>query len=217
MLILGVHSHFLVFLKKFCERNTYISTGIIELSNTINLRWVKMNINDYAWIAHERRLKKGDNIKIPTPYKISIKDNLDKRVELEQIFELLPQAELARWAIENAERFIKYIDIDNEDFKYSIIQSSREILFRRINNEVNTYNLRQAGFLANTLAKKSVSEMSKLSSRVFAQAIFTGHMRSHAIVSSDYAVKVQNLISDADVSTTERNEQIKIARKYLKK
>ncbi len=199
-----------------CERNTFIYIGIIELSNTINLRWVKMNINDYAWNDHERRLKEDDKIKIPTPYKVSIKDNLDKRIELEQILETLPQRELARWAIENAEIFIEYIDIDNEDFKYSIIQSSREILFRRINNEVNDYHLRQAGFLANTLAKKSVNDISKCSARVFAQAISTGHMRGHAIVSSDYAVKVKNLISDCDVSLRERDIQIEIASKYLK-
>lgn len=176
-----------------------------------------MNIEDYAWNAHERKLKESDKIQIPSPYKISITDNLDKRTEREEILETLPQKDLAKWAFENARRFIDYIDIGNEEFKESIINSSSDVFFRRIDNEVNTYNLRQAGFLANTLAKKSINEISKLSARVFAQAISTGHMRGHAIVSSDYAVKVQNLISDADVSTTERDEQIKIARKYLKK
>ena len=40
-----------------------------------------------------------------------------------------------------------------------------------INNEINAYELRNAGFLANTLAQKSVNELSKFASRVFAQAI----------------------------------------------
>ena len=81
---------------------------------------------------------------------------------------------------------------------------------------MNDYHLRQAGFLANTLAKKSVNDISKCSARVFAQAISTGHMRGHAIVSSDYAVKVKNLISACNVSSRERDIQIEIASKYLK-
>lgn len=175
-----------------------------------------MNIEDYAWNAHERKLKESDKIQIPSPYKISISDNLDKRTELEEILETLPQKDLAKWAFENARRFIDYIDIGNEEFKESIINSSSDVFFRRIANEVNAYNLRQAGFLSNTLAKKSVNEISQMSARVFSQAISTGHMRGHAIVSSDYAVKVRNIMEESDVSSEEREKQIEIARKYIK-
>lgn len=52
---------------------------------------------------------------------------------------------------------------------------------------------------------------------VYAQAIATGHMRGHAIVSSDYAIKVMNIISNNDLKlvTEERNKQIHIVKDIM--
>lgn len=54
---------------------------------------------------------------------------------------------------------------------------------------------------------------------MFAQAIATGHMRGHAIVSSDYAIKVINLkyTNNYNIVINERNIQIELAKSFLLK
>ena len=177
-----------------------------------------MNPEEYAWNEHERQLYIANKIIIPSPYKIKIIDNLAKRNELEHILNKLPQRNLAIWARKNAERFISYIDIGDAKQKNEIISKTTTILYKRIDAQINAFELRNAGFLANTLAKESVNEISKFSARVYAQAIATGHMRGHAIVSSDYAIKVINLLrNDVDEAINERNKQILLAQAILLK
>lgn len=173
---------------------------------------INCNKNDFAWNDHEKK----QPVKIPTPYKIKIIDDLSLRIELETILNNLPQKKLAKWAIENAQKFKQYFDnnLQNDDR----ITQAENVLENRINDTCNAYLLRQAGFLANELAKESETEISKYSARVFAQAIAVGHMRGHAIVSSDYAIKVINLIypNSLEHVIAEREKQIVIAKKISK-
>ena len=154
---------------------------------------------------------------MPSPYKIKIIDDMDKRIELEQILGRLTQRELAIWARKNADRFISYIDIGDEESKNAVILKTSDILLKRIDSKISAFELRKAGFSANTLAKNSINEISKFASRVYAQAIATGHMRGHAIVSSDYAVKVINLLNNNGKieAVNERNKQIELAKSVL--
>ncbi len=176
-----------------------------------------MKPEDYAWNEHERQLYIENRIIIPSPYKIKIIDDLDERNKLEHILERLSQKELAIWARKNAERFISYINIGDEKLKNDIIFKTSDILQKRIDRKLSAFELRKAGFLANTLAQNSINEISKFSSRVYAQTIATGHMRGHAIVSSDYAIKVNNLLNNnsKDKAIKERNKQIELAKLLL--
>lgn len=64
------------------------------------------------------------------------------------------------------------------------------------------------------MAKESKPEASKYAARSFAQAIATGHMRGHAMVCSDYAVKLVNISNNssvAEAATKERERQLRIA------
>lgn len=146
-----------------------------------------MKPDEYTWNEHERQLYIKNKIMIPSPYKIKITDDENKRNELEEILEKL---------------------------KNDIIFNTSNMLQKRIDGKVSAFALRNAGFLANTLARNSISEISKFSSRVYAQAIATGHMRGHAIVSSDYAVKVVNLLnSNSKIeAVNERNKQMELLR-----
>lgn len=60
--------------------------------------------------------------------------------------------------------------------------------------------------------EKLDSLVSRYAARSFAHAIATGHMRGHAMVSSDYAIKVVNLLTSnsLEASTKERRRQLKI-------
>lgn len=169
---------------------------------------------EYAWNEYERKLYSDHNITIPSPYKIKIVDDVEQRNKLELILETLTQKELAIWAREIAEAFIPYINIGDENLKHEIISETSKIFQRRIDGMINAFELRKAGFLANTLAKSALDEISKFSSRVYAQAIATAHMRGHAIVASDYAIKVINLVypNSRMEASKERYRQIELAK-----
>lgn len=172
-----------------------------------------MKPEEYAWNEHERQLYIDNKMTLPSPYKIKIIDDVDKRNELEQILERLSQKELAIWARKNTETFIPYINVGDEEAKNDIISKTSDILQKRIDGKISAFELRKAGFLANTLAQNSLNEISKFSSRVYAQTIAAGHMRGHAIVASDYAVKVINLLNNNSKieASNERKRQIELA------
>lgn len=155
-----------------------------------------MKPEEFAWNEHERQLYIENRITIPSACKIKIIDDENKRNELERILNLFSQRELAIWARRNAEKFISYIDIGDKKEKDDIVCKTSDLLQKRIDGKISAFELRSAGFLANTLARNSLDEISKMSSRVYAQAVATGHMRGHAIVSSDYAIKVMNLLNN---------------------
>lgn len=177
-----------------------------------------MKPEDYAWNIHERECYKSGQVSLPSPYKIKILDDGQKRLELEQILAQLPQKQLAQWVMEHAIRFIALIDIGDDLKKQQILSQVQEVFEARLAGNVSAYELRQAGFLAQKLSQKAKSPVSKYATRVFAQAVATAHMRDHAIVSADYAVKVVNLLSPDDIEAVgkEREKQIASAIKWQK-
>ena len=66
------------------------------------------------------------------------------------------------------------------------------------------HDVRQAGFQIHQLAKKAQDIVIQTSLRVVGQAIATGHMREHAMVASDYAIKVINLLFPNDVNAVKQ-------------
>lgn len=56
------------------------------------------------------------------------------------------------------------------------------------------HDVRQAGFVVNKIAKTCTDEVRKTALRATVQAIGSGHMKEHAMVASDYCIKVINMI-----------------------
>ena len=191
---------------------------MINLQNNDNIDVTNMTPEVYAWNTYEQNLYSEGKIQLPSPYKIKIYDSLEKRTILEKLLESLPQYKLALWAMKNADRFIHLIDISDDQLKNNIILQAKQILEERINGLISANELRKVGFLANNLAKLSVSKTSEFASRIFVQAIAVGHMRGHAIVSSDYAIKVCNITYNNDIKAviTERETQITLAKALTK-
>ena len=177
-----------------------------------------MKSEDYAWNAHERECYENGQVSLPSPYKLKILDDGQKRLELEQILVELPQQQLAQWAMEHATRFIALIDAEDESEKQKILTQVRAIFRARLDDRASAYELRQAGFLAQQLSQQAKSPVSKYAARVFSQAVATAHMRGHAIVSADYAVKVINMQSPDDMKAviSERKQQIRLAKEWQK-
>lgn len=177
-----------------------------------------MKSEDYAWNSHERECYENGQVSLPSPYKLKILDDGQKRLELEQILVQLPQQQLAQWAMQHATRFMALIDIGDDLKKQQILTQVQEVFEGRLAGNVSAYKLRKAGFLAQKLSQQAKSPVSKYAARVFAQAVATAHMRGHAIVSADYAVKVANLLSPADIVAVrkEREKQMALAIKWQK-
>ena len=177
-----------------------------------------MKSEDFAWNAHERECYENGQVSQPSPYKLKILDDSQKRLELEQILVQLPQKQLAQWAMQHATRFMALIDIGDDLKKQQILTQVQEVFEARLAGNVSAYELRQAGFLAQKLSQQAKSQVSKYAARVFAQAVATAHMRGHAIVSADYAVKVINLQSSDDMQAVvrERKQQIELAKEWQK-
>ena len=177
-----------------------------------------MKSEDYAWNTHERECYENGQMSLPSPYKLKILDDGQKRLELEQILVELPQKQLAQWAMQHATRFIALIDIGDNLKKQQILTQVQKVFEERLAGNVSAYELRKAGFLAQQLSQQAKSPVSKYAARVFAQAVATAHMRGHAIVSADYAVKVLNLQCPDDMQAvvSERKQQIRLAKEWQK-
>ena len=176
-----------------------------------------MKPEEYSWNEWEQNSYINGEVKVPSDYKIKVTDISQKRMELETLLEQLPHKEVARWAVENARKFIE--DIESFADKESILEETLNVFQQRLEGKISAYQLRQAGFLANTLSKRSKADISKFAARVYAQAIASAHMRGHAMVSSDYAIKVIQLKDpkDLDRVRVERERQISLAQDFLKK
>lgn len=177
-----------------------------------------MKSEDYAWNTHERECYENGQMSLPSPYKLKILDDGQKRLELEQILVELPQQQLAQWAMQHATRFIALIDIGDDLKKQQILTQVQEVFEARLAGNVSAYELRKAGFLAQKLSQQAKLPVRKYAARVFAQAVATGHMRGHAIVAADYAIKVRNLQSPDDLqrAVKEREGQIELASAFIR-
>ncbi|NQX46117.1 hypothetical protein HQN87_12315 [Paenibacillus tritici] len=174
-----------------------------------------VKLEDYAWNKHEQKLKEEQTEFKPSNPKIKIIDNTELRNKIEEALEKMPQKLLAQWTLKVATPYLAYLDDHLKDD--SRINLGIDTLQKRIDGSIRASDLRKVGFVVNELAKESKSDISKYSARSFAQAIATGHMRGHALVSSDYAIKAINVLTDnsTDSSTKERERQLNILHELI--
>lgn len=174
-----------------------------------------MKLEDYAWNKHEQKAKEEQTEFKHSNPKIKIIDNTELRNKIEETLEKMPQKLLAQWALKVATPYLNHLDDHLKDD--SRVNLGIETLQKRIDGSIRAFDLRKVGFVVNELAKESKSDISKYSARSFAQAIATGHMRGHALVSSDYAIKATNSLTgnSIDASTKERERQLKIIQELI--
>ncbi|KLU61171.1 hypothetical protein CEB3_c23910 [Peptococcaceae bacterium CEB3] len=144
-----------------------------------------------------------------TKVKIKINDAVELREQLDHIYENKSQMELAQWAINLAKHILSLVGYDYEN--ESIIIDGFATNEKWQIGEARMHDVRQAGFKVHRLAKETTDVILQAALRVVGQAIGTGHMREHAMVASDYAVKVINLKFPADMEAvkSEREWQIR--------
>ncbi|AQS53583.1 hypothetical protein BW727_101216 [Jeotgalibaca dankookensis] len=152
---------------------------------------------------------------MPTRLKLKIIDNSELRKEIDERYEKMNQIDAAKWSLSIAKHILKVVNID-----YEAVPEIKEGF--RINElwqikEARIIDIRQAGFKIHKLALDSELEINKTALRVVGQAVGSGHMKEHAMVASDYAVKTIGLMNSNSLEsiTLERKWQLNEIKKYL--
>lgn len=143
-----------------------------------------------------------------TKPKIKIRDNADLRAEIDKIYELTEQTDLAKWAINCAKRVLPFSKDENIDTADTENGFKTNELWQIGNASV--HEVRQAGFKIHAIARECKTEVGKNAIRTAGQAVGVGHMREHAMVCSDYAIKTVELAfpNDMEKITIEREWQL---------
>lgn len=143
-----------------------------------------------------------------TTIKIKITDNSVLRKEIDHLYEQTDQITVASWSLALSKHILTIAKIDYNSID-EIVNGFKENERWQV-NKASVYDVRQASLKIHKLAKKCDSEITKIALRVVGQAVSSGHMKEHAMVASDYAIKIIGLLSsnDSNAITLEREWQL---------
>lgn len=152
---------------------------------------------------------------MPTKVKIKITDNIDLRMQLDHLYEQASSIQLCVYAIAICDRVLSETSFDTAT--HEVIQQAVNLNLSWQRGETDIQTVRRACFKIHALAKMNDNIIEKTSLRVLGQAVATAHMREHAMVASDYAIKLCNLRTNCDDTAvgTERLWQIQTLQKAL--
>jgi len=166
-----------------------------------------MNINRAVICNDNSQLEM--EIVMPTKVKIKIDDIPELRASLDAIYEGKTQTQLAQWALNLAEHILAIVGYDYETDQ--VIQSGFTANKKWQYGAARMFDVRQAGFKVHQLAKMCNDPAIQAALRTAGQAVGTGHMREHAMVASDYAIKTINLKYPNDMNAVEAERAWQIA------
>ncbi len=143
-----------------------------------------------------------------TRAKIKIEDCPELREDLDAEYEGASQVQLCRYALALARHMLEVAGYVGDG--WPVLKEAFAVNEQWQRGEARMHDVRQAGFRVHELAKVADDPIQGTALRVAGQAVGTGHMREHAMVASDYAVKTVNLMHPGDLAAvrTERHWQI---------
>ena len=140
-----------------------------------------------------------------TKTKIKIEDDCCLREKIDGIYENASQIILAKWSLELAKHIL---ELANFDYKNnSIILEAITINKLWQNGDAQISDVRQAGFKVHRLAKECDDNIKKTALRSAGHAVSSGHMKEHAMVASDYAIKTINLLFPRNINMVKAQRQ----------
>ncbi len=145
---------------------------------------------------------------MPTTVKIKIDDLPLLRAELDALYAQKTQIQLAQWALKLAEHTLAAVGYDTK--AEPVLEAGFAVNRQWQKGAARMFDVRQAGFRVHRLAKACADPATQAALRAAGQAVGTGHMREHAMVAADYAIKAINLKYPGDRATikAEREWQI---------
>lgn len=147
--------------------------------------------------------------------KIKIVDHTGLRNEIDKATDLVSKVDLAKWAILVARHVLTYLEQEFPDNEKIANGFKVNELWQK--GEATVHQVRQAGFKVHEVARECQSESARAAARAAGQAVGVGHMRGHAMVASDYAIKAVGIDSHEDINriTEEREWQLHELKKYI--
>lgn len=143
-----------------------------------------------------------------TKAKIRIDDIPELRAALDVRYQGKTQVQLAQWALHLAEHILELVGYDY--VADPVIQSAFAANKLWQTGAARMHDVRQAGFKVHQLAKANDDPVMQAALRVAGQAVGTGHMREHAMVASDYAIKTINLKYPNDINAVKAEREWQI-------
>lgn len=139
--------------------------------------------------------------------KIKIADDPALRNILDREYECSSQVELCKYALLLAEHVLQLVGYDIDD---PVIKDGFSVNEKWQEGNARMHDVRLAGFKIHQKAKACKDAAVQAALRCTGQAVAAGHMKEHAMVASDYAVKVINLLypNDCGAAGRERAWQI---------
>lgn len=143
-----------------------------------------------------------------TKVKIKINDNSELREKLDLEYESSSQIKMCKYALLLATHILEVVKY--EELQTPIIIEGFLINEAWQRGEVRMHDVRQVGFKIHKLAREYEDKIIQNALRVVGQSVASGHMKEHAMVASDYAIKVVNLLylNDIEKVTEERLWQL---------
>ena len=143
-----------------------------------------------------------------TKTKIKIVDNSSLRAEIDDLYELTNQIELAKWAIKCVKHLLNLINFEVTDIK--AIENGFKVNEQWQLGNLSVHEVRLAGFKIHQAARLSKSKILENAFRAAGQAVGVGHMKEHAMICSDYVIKTVQLIypNQLEKITEERQWQL---------
>lgn len=145
---------------------------------------------------------------MPTIVKIKILDDIHLRTDLDNLYELASQIEMCQYSLYLCSHTLSLILLDHATS--NIVLECIKIFKLFLQGKTSMQEVRQASFKIHAHAKAQDDMIKQTGLRVIGHAIATAHMKEHAMVASDYAIKVDNTLNNSNhhSATTLRRWQI---------
>ena len=134
--------------------------------------------------------------------KIKIADDVKLREELDREYEKSSQIPLCKYALALASHILETVNdpqLYNETVKEGFLVNKKWQ-----EGNVRVHDVRNISFRIHQLAKTNEDPVSGAALRVIGHAVAAGHMKEHAMVASDYAVKVINLLHPENMDAVKK-------------
>lgn len=145
---------------------------------------------------------------------MKLKDNKNLRTLIELSFKNMTPVNQSKWALSLAIRVLNRVGINYLEIPEVVNGIKKNERWQT--HSGSEYDVRNAAFAVQTLATKYTDITMRTAIRMIGHAIASGDRSDHALVSSDYAIKVIDLITDnnKDEINKERNWQLTELKKF---
>ncbi len=125
-----------------------------------------------------------------TKTKIRIMDDAKLREELDREYESSTKAQSCRYALMLARHILEMISCqENETIKEGFLTDEK-----LLKGDESVGDVRKASLKIHRMARECEDPLVSAALRVCGHAVAAGHMKEHAMVASDYAVRVIDLL-----------------------